>query len=146
LSILSDGDIINYIEEGLLKIEPFALDSVSPSGYDLRSAISVDIRPKSAVLIHTVETVELSPCICGQIFIRSSFAREGVFGSFAFVDPGFKGQLTLSISNFGDGTIRINAGEKVAQIVFMKLLNPSVHPYDGRYQNSSGVVKSKRSF
>jgi deoxycytidine triphosphate deaminase len=54
--------------------------------------------------------------------------------------------LTLSISNFGDGTIRINADEKVAQIVFMKLLNPSVHPYEGRYQNSSGVVKSKRVF
>ncbi|MBC7112795.1 MAG: dCTP deaminase [Candidatus Methanomethyliales bacterium] len=138
--------MIDYVEKGLLKIEPFALDSISPSGYDLRSAISVDIKPKSAILIHTVETVELSPYICGQIFIRSSFAREGVFGSFAFVDPGFKGQLTLSISNFGDGTIRINAGEKVAQIVFMRLINPSVRPYEGKYQNSSGVVKSRRSF
>ncbi|MEM2880609.1 MAG: dCTP deaminase [Candidatus Methanomethylicaceae archaeon] len=144
--MLSDADILKYINEGLLRIEPFVLDCMSPSGYDLRSGISTDVEPKTTVLIHTLETVELSSSICGHIFIRSSFAREGIFGSFAFVDPGFKGQLTLSLSNLGDATVKIFAGEKVAQIVFMKLLTPSVRPYGGRYQNSSGVVKSKRNF
>ncbi len=143
--MLSDTDILKYLKEGLLRIEPLALDSISPSGYDLRSATSARVEPKSTILLHTMETVELAPCICGQIFIRSSFAREGLFGSFALVDPGFNGQLTLTISNLGNAPIEINGGEKVAQIVFLNLLTPSAHPYGGRYQNSRGVVKSKRS-
>ncbi|MGQ9759729.1 MAG: dCTP deaminase domain-containing protein [Candidatus Methanomethylicaceae archaeon] len=132
MTVLSDRDIMKYLKEGLLKIEPLSIDSISPSGHDLRSAVSTRIEPGSMCLLHSMETVELSPCICGQIFIRSSFAREGLFGSFALVDPGFRGQLTLSISNLGKMPIQIGEGEKIAQLVFMNLLTPSVSPYRGR--------------
>ncbi|MGC8936025.1 MAG: dCTP deaminase [Candidatus Methanomethylicaceae archaeon] len=146
MTVLSDADILKFIEEGLLKIEPLDPNSISPAGYDLRSAISKILEPRSTVLINTLEAVELSTYVCGQIFIRSSFAREGLFGSFAFVDPGFRGQLTLSLSNLGDASIDIRAGERIAQIIFLSLLTPTHRPYGGRYQNSSGVVGSRRSF
>lgn len=127
-----------------MKITPFSNDSLSPSGYDLRAGQDMKIPSGHQTLIHTLERVELPPSIAGELFIRSSFAREGLMGSFAFVDPGFKGQLTISVANLGRKEIGISKGERLVQIVFNELDIPSSKPYAGKYQDSSGVVGSKR--
>ncbi|MCQ8892259.1 MAG: dCTP deaminase [Candidatus Methanosuratincola sp.] len=144
MAILSDSSILRYVEAGILKIDPFSSDSLSPSGYDLRSGLDMEIPRGHQTLIHTLERVELPPSIAGELFIRSSFAREGLLGSFAFVDPGFKGQLTISVANLGLREIMISKGERIVQIVFNELDMPSSRPYSGRYQGSRGVVGSKR--
>lgn len=144
LAILSDTTILRYIDEGILKISPFSSDSLSPSGYDLRAGLDVEIPSGHQTLVHTLERVELPPSIAGELFIRSSFAREGLLGSFAFVDPGFKGQLTISVANLGRKDVRISKGERLVQIVFNELDMPSSRPYSGKYQDSKGVVGSKR--
>ena len=76
--------------------------------------------------------------------IRSSLAREGIIGSFAVVDPGFRGQLTLNLHNAGEKGITIKEGEPIVQIVFHKLGSPARKGYNGLYQNSRGIVPSKR--
>jgi len=144
LAILSDASILRHIEAGILKIDPFSSDSLSPSGYDLRSGLDMEIPSGHQTLVHTLERVELPPSIAGELFIRSSFAREGLLGSFAFVDPGFKGQLTISVANLGRRGIMISKGERIVQIVFNELDAPTSRPYSGRYQDSRGVVGSKR--
>jgi dCTP deaminase len=142
----SDSDIMAAMASGEISISPFAESSLSASGYDLRSAAVATIQPGGSALIHTLERVELPPSVCAQMFIRSSFAREGLVGSFALVDPGFRGQLTLRIANLGAAPVRIGEGERVAQLVFHRLVSPSRRPYAGRYQDSSGTVGSRRDF
>ncbi len=146
MPVYSDCDIVAAIASGAISISPFAEQSLSSSGYDLRSAVEVMMPPGGSALIHSVERVGLSPSLCAQIFIRSSFAREGIVGSFALVDPGFNGQLTLRVANLGASTVRIGEGERVAQLVFYRLQTPSSRPYAGRYQDSSGTVGSRRNF
>ncbi|MDH4221474.1 MAG: dCTP deaminase, partial [Candidatus Bathyarchaeota archaeon] len=65
-------------------------------------------------------------------------------GSFAVVDPGFRGQLTLNLHNAGEKEITIKEGEPIVQIVFHKLGSPAKKGYRGLYQNSRGIVPSKR--
>ncbi|MEJ5292031.1 MAG: dCTP deaminase [Candidatus Methanosuratincola sp.] len=144
MTILSDTTILRYIYEGMLKIDPFSSECLSPSGYDLRAGLDVEIPSGSQTLVYTLERVELPSSIAGELFIRSSFAREGLMGSFAFVDPGFKGQLTISVANLGRREILISKGERFVQIVFNELNMPSSRPYSGKYQDSRGVVESKR--
>lgn len=144
MATLSDTGILSCIKAGELRIEPFAEPSLSSAGYDLRCGAAVAVPPGGHALIHTVERLELCPSLCGQMFIRSSFAREGAVGSFALVDPGFRGQLTLCIVNMGTKPLAINEGERVAQIVFHRLETPSSEPYSGRYQGSVGTVESRR--
>ena len=146
MTVLSNSDILAHLQSGGLKIEPFASESLSSAGYDLRSGVAVKIMPGGTSLVHTMETVELGPSICGQLFIRSSVAREGLLGSFALVDPGFRGQLTLLLANLGPSAVGIARGERLAQIVFVKLHKVSTKPYSGRYQNSVGTMGSKRGF
>ena len=142
--MLSDEEILEHLKRGEIKITPFEISCLNPAGYDLRSSSEVVIKPKQYELTATLENVELGLKVTGSLHIRSSLAREGIIGSFAAVDPGFRGQLTLNLHNVGEKEITIEEGEPIIQIVFHKLGSTARKGYSGLYQNSRGIVPSKR--
>jgi len=142
--VLSDEEILTHLKKGEIKISPFEVSCLNPAGYDLRSSSEVVIKPKQCELMATLESVELGLEVTASLHIRSSLAREGVIGSFAIVDPGFRGQLTLNLHNDGEKEITIRRGAPIVQIVFHRLGTPARKGYGGIYQNSRGVVPSKR--
>lgn len=142
--MLSDKEILAQLKRGEIKIAPFEATCLNPAGYDLSSFSEVAVQPKQYELVATLERVELSLEIVGTLHIRSSLAREGMTGSFAIVDPGFRGQLTLNLHNAGEKEITIRKGEPIVQIVFHKLGSTARKGYSGVYQNSRGIVRSKR--
>ena len=143
--MLSDEEILEHLKRGEIKITPFEVSCLNSAGYDLRSSSEVVIQPKQYELTATLETVELELKVVASLHIRSSLAREGVVGSFAVVDPGFRGQLTLNLHNVGEREITIREGERIVQIVFHKLGRAARKGYSGLYQNSRGIVPSKRN-
>ena len=116
--MLSDEEILEHLKNEEIKITPFETSCLNPAGYDLRSSSEVVIKPKQYELTATLETVELGLKVTAFLHIRSSLAREGIIGSFAVVDPGFRGQLTLNLHNVGEREITIRKGEPMVQIVF----------------------------
>ncbi len=144
MTVLSDEEILEHLKNEEIKITPFETSCLNPAGYDLRSSSEVAMKPKQYKLTATLETVELGSKTTGSLHIRSSLAREGIVGSFAVVDPGFRGQLTLNLHNAGEKEITIKEGEPIVQIVFHKLGSPAKKGYRGLYQNSIGIVPSKR--
>ncbi|MEJ2270988.1 MAG: dCTP deaminase [Candidatus Bathyarchaeota archaeon] len=146
MTVLSDNEIKDLLETGEIKLEPSDISAcLNPAGYDLRCSKRVVLKPKEFKLVATFETVELGVNIVAFLHIRSSLAREGVIGSFAVVDPGFRGQLTLNLQNVSSKNIILNAGERIVQIVFHKLGTSAQNGYSGSYQNSKGVVSSRRN-
>ena len=140
-------------------IEPFNEESLQPAGYDLRvgneaylngKIIYVKdegrlvIPPKTYALILTLERVKLPDDVMGDMKLRSSLAREGLLGSFAWVDPGWDGNLTLGIYNAADEPVELEYGERFVQIAFIRLEYPSKSPYRGNYQGSRRIALSKR--
>jgi len=140
-------------------IEPFNEKSLQPAGYDLRvgneaylhgKIIDVNdegrlvIPPKTYALILTLERVKLPDDVMGDMKLRSSLAREGLLGSFAWVDPGWDGNLTLGIYNASDEPVELEYGERFVQIAFIRLESPSRNPYRGNYQGSRRIALSKR--
>lgn len=141
---LSDSEIRDALSEKHLVIEPFEETSLNPAGYDLRLATSAVLEPWEHRLVATMERVELGHDLVGILHIRSSLAREGVLGSLALVDPGFRGQLTISLFNSGKNPIQLKAGERFVQMTLHRLGREATTKYQGRYQDSSGVVGSRR--
>jgi len=145
--VLSDVEILNYLKNGEIKLEPSDISAcLNPAGYDLRCSKTVVLKPKRNELVATLETVELGKGVVAFLHIRSSLAREGIIGSFAVVDPGFRGQLTLNLQNVNEKEIKLREGERIVQIVFHKLGSLAHKGYAGSYQNSKGVVTSKRNY
>jgi len=141
--VLSDKEITFAIKSGELRILPSEF-RLNPAGVDLRIDRDIHLEPKQQLLVASIERVELSNGIVGFLHLRSSLAREGLFASLALVDPGFRGQLTVSLYNSGDSAVNLGKGERFIQLSLLRLGKPAINKYAGRYQNSSGVVASRR--
>ena len=141
---LSDAEIRVALGEKSLVIDPFDELSLNPAGYDLRLSSDKVLGPSEHCLVATMEKVELGGDLVGILHIRSSLAREGILASLALVDPGFRGQLTISLSNSGRKTVQLKRGERFVQLTVLRLGKPAAKMYKGRYQDSHGVVDSRR--
>jgi dCTP deaminase len=74
---------------------------------------------------------------------RSSVGRMGLFIQNAgWVDPGFKGEITLELYNANSLPIRLEAGRRICQLVLCSMDKPALKPYSGKYQ---GQMKSTGS-
>jgi len=159
MSILSDRDIQEHMENEDLGIEPFLKKNLTPNGYDLsideifikktnenvKEGLAV-IPPQTWFAISTKEFVKMGAMITSQLWIRSSYARKGIMASFGKVDAGFHGTLTISCFNANDESIEVPIGDRFCQIVFEKLESPPSELYDkksGNYQNQRGIKLKK---
>lgn len=75
---------------------------------------------------------------------KSSYARCGIIVNTTPGEAGWKGYLTLEISNSSGADVRIYANEGICQALFFRG-NPCNRPYgDGKYQNqTAGVTLAK---
>ena len=113
-----------------------AIDLADPPR-NLTELVEVDddesfvIHPGEFVLGRTQEHVELPDDIVARIEGKSSLGRLGliVHATAGFVDPGFKGTLTLEITNLTRVPIILWPGKPIAQLSFMALDQPAERPY-----------------
>lgn len=143
LTVLSDVEIEKRVREKSLVLTPYERDSLNGAGYDLRLAMDVTIPAGRQELVATLERVELPSDLVATLHIRSSLARAGVMASLALVDPGFRGQLTISLYNAGMEPCRMRKGDKFVQMVLHSLGMKARRPYRGRYQDSQGIVQRR---
>lgn len=144
--ILSAPEIIRRLEQGCgrgnLVLTPYSSECQQPASYDLRAA-GDNLLPKGkCTLVPTLEWVELPGDLAGTLRCRSSFGRRGVLLGAGFVDPGFRGQLTLCLTNLGSDDINVRENDRVVQMILHEVREGS-QSYSGRYQDSMGAVEAK---
>jgi len=144
--ILSAPEILRRLGPNTMKpalvINPYHPDCQQPASYDLRAAEDI-LLPRGAVtLVPTAEWVELPVDLAGTLRCRSSFGRRGVLLGAGFVDPGFRGSLTLCLTNMGKDDIAVKKNERIVQMVLHEVLNGN-ECYSGRYQDSDGAVGAR---
>ena len=143
MTILSDREVGKRLQTGSILLKPFDSSCLGPSGYDLRLGVSVTIQPREHRLVATLERVELGDDVAGTLHIRSSLARAGIIASLAMVDPGFRGQLTISLFNAGAEPFSMRRNDRFVQLVLHRLSSKTRRPYSGRYQDSQGIVDTR---
>ncbi len=105
------------------------------------------LHPDEFVLGITMEHVELPNDLMAHIDGRSSLGRLGigVHSTAGHVHPGYKGRLTLEISNIGKLPILIIPGMRFCSLIFEKLSSPVEHTYHGKYYDTKSPSPSKIS-
>lgn len=151
MTILSDKTIEDAIESGKLYVDPTPDDEqIQPASLDVRLGnklycVETDemlvqdkfsLQPFQRYLGRTSEYIELPNDIAAQLAGRSTVGRMGIIvhKTAGWIDPQFRGTITLELMNMGTEPVRINAGDRIAQLVFMWLDKPSTG-YDGQYQS-----------
>jgi dCTP deaminase len=183
--ILSDGDILDRLEEGDLVVDP--LDDpeiqIQPASVDLRlgrtflefqrtnipcihpnseqevedyveqTVVEEDdefvLHPGDFVLGTTKERVEIPPDLIAHVEGRSSLGRLAivVHATAGLCDPGYKGQITLELSNLGAAPVALDPDMRISQLTFTELTNPAERPYGdergSKYQDQEGPQASR---
>ena len=108
------------------------------------------LHPGEFVLGSTLEHIELPDDLVARLEGKSSLGRLGllIHSTAGFVDPGWKGSLTLELSNVARLPIALYYGMKIGQISFLQLTSPAERLYGSpelgsRYQGQTGPTASR---
>lgn len=147
-------------------VEPFNPEMINPASIDVTLAdiikvendhgdfTKVDISkepfwmpPGAFVLASTAEWVRVPSNLEAVFQLKSSRGREGYEHALAgYIDPGFKGNVTLELSNLRRfKELPLRAGMRIGQLRFAKLDQIPMRSYavTGRYHGDHGVQESK---
>ncbi len=107
------------------------------------------LHPGEFVLGQTLEWVELPDDLVARLEGKSSLGRLGllIHSTAGYVDPGWRGNLTLELSNVSNLPIALYPGMRVGQISFLVLSSPVERPYGSpglgsKYQGQSEPTES----
>ncbi len=89
------------------------------------------LHPGEFVLGQTLEWTELPDDLVARLEGKSSLGRLGllIHSTAGYVDPGWKGKLTLELSNVAKLPIALYFGMKIGQISFLTMSSPVDRPY-----------------
>ncbi|HEX4898844.1 MAG TPA: dCTP deaminase [Candidatus Limnocylindrales bacterium] len=107
------------------------------------------LHPGEFVLGQTLEWVELPNDLVARLEGRSSLGRLGllIHSTAGYVDPGWRGNLTLELSNVANLPIALYYAMKIGQISFFKMSSEVDRPYGSKdlgskYQGQSEPTAS----
>jgi dCTP deaminase len=89
------------------------------------------LHPGEFVLGTTLERVEIPNDLVGRLEGKSSLGRLGllIHSTAGFVDAGFRGNLTLELSNVANLPITLYTGMKIGQISLFQMTSAAERPY-----------------
>lgn len=164
MTMLSDTSIWTELGGGLLSITPEPAEAaIQPASVDLRLdqhfqllfaegyssmlASVLTLMPGQCALGSTLETVEIPDYLAARVEGKSTWGRRflQVHSTAGFIDPGFKGQITLELRNNSPVPLLLEAGDYICQISFELLDHPVARPYGhpglgSHYQGQLGAT------
>jgi dCTP deaminase len=107
------------------------------------------LHPGDFVLGTTRERVEIPPDLIAHVQGRSSLGRLAIVihATAGIIDPGYRGQITLELSNLGTAPVALTPGMRISQVLFTELSSRADRPYGSgrgsKYQDQSGPQASR---
>ncbi len=123
------------------------------AGMDLRAVIDGPqaLAPGETILIPTGLAIHINdPGLCATILPRSGLGHKHgiVLGNLVgLIDSDYQGQLMVSVWNRGNDSFTIQAGERIAQLVFMPVVQAQfqiVEDFDSSERGEGGFGHSGR--
>ena len=144
-----DFQTFNYTQQALI-------DPADPSSFEqltnlihLQESERFIVHPGEFVLATTLEHVEIPDDLVARLEGRSSIGRLGIVihSTAGYIDPGFKGRITLEISNLGRIAVALYPGMRICQIAFEEMSSPVSESYGAKrtakYQGQQTTTLSR---
>jgi len=105
----------------------------SDAAYDLRAARDLTLAPGAYVAVPTGVRIELPPNYVADVRPRSGLALKfgvTVLNAPGTIDSGFRGEIQAILINHGAAPFEIHRGDRIAQLLFLKLPDCELAPAD----------------
>lgn len=131
------GDMVGHT-----RFDPHDLESME---WIAETHESLMLLPGQMILGASLEYFNMPRDVVGVCLGKSTYARMGLFVNVTPLEPGWKGILTIELSNIGHIPIKVYANEGIAQILFFQVNTPEVTYADknGKYQGQTGITTAK---
>lgn len=120
---------------------------IDPLDFDIKNVVDHQghycvIPPNSYILGHTVETFDIPRDVMVLCVGKSTYARCGIIVNVTPIEPGFKGQVVIEVSNATTLPVKVYANMGISQFLFFKGSECDVSYADrqGKYQNQTGIT------
>lgn len=100
-------------------------------GYDVFALEGVVLPPRGTVRVRTGIAVEARHPDSGKplgllVRDRSSMAARGIATTGGVIDAGYRGEVLILMTNLGEASVELRAGEKIAQMIPVPVLTGAV--------------------
>jgi dUTP pyrophosphatase len=100
-------------------------------GYDLFALEGAVLAPRATVRVRTGVAVEArhpetNVPLGLLVRDRSSMAARGIATTAGVIDAGYRGEILILMTNLGEATLELKAGEKIAQMIPVPVLTGTV--------------------
>jgi dCTP deaminase len=153
--VLTDDEIQTLGAAGLLIVNGFDPQQVQQTCYELRVGKAayflskqetrrkvqitddtgdegtVLLKPRDVVTVITLEQVELPDFLIGRVFTKGTLFSVGINPVVTYVDPGFAGNLGITLVNNSNRVFKLRHGESICKVEFERLRKPVKQPYRG---------------
>jgi len=100
--------------------------SAAAAGADLRASEAVTLPPGGRSAVPTGIHLELPPGHVGLVWPRSGLAvRHGIDTLAGVIDSDYRGEVRVVLVNHGRQEFRIEAGDRIAQLLVQKVERPA---------------------
>lgn len=147
ISLGREFRIFKNIHKAYLDVKNHAEDFMEL--IEIKKADPLIVHPGEFVLGSTIEWIEIPKDIISRLDGKSSLGRLGIIvhATAGYIDPGFKGHITLEMTNVANIPIALYPEMRIGQISFMRLETPAERPYGrarkSKYQRQKGPTASK---
>ena len=145
-------------------VTPFEESQVNSASYDVRvgdhwicptrdpeefRAPQVKLFPGEVVLASTIEHVRIPRNVACDLKLKSTLGRVWINHSLAgWCDPGFEGNITLELQNLGPQPYVLEAGRRIAQLIFIAMESEPEIAYgepgsSSHYQGQTGTTPAR---
>ncbi len=112
--------------------------TLKAAGFDIASNEDSVLEPNQVKLIGTGLHFVLMPGYEAQIRLRSSWGLKGLMipNAPGTIDEDYRGEIKVMLCNLNPYPIKINKGERIAQVVCAQSLRPKIYIMDSDEWNS----------
>lgn len=91
------------------------------------------IKPREYYLVQTYEEINTPSDLMPIVHTRTSLFRSGLLLLNSKTDPGYKGQLTMGLTNLSPFPVKLQLGARICNIIFHKIEGETTK-YRGQHQ------------
>jgi len=130
-----------------VSIPEYALDS--DVGFDLRANETVSLAPFEQKTVRTGIAVEIPKGCVGLIRDRAGITTKmNVHTAAGTFDPAYRGEVSVVLINFGEETVQIEKGMRIAQMIIIPVVKVKIKEVKAlsvtdRYDRSFGSTGMK---
>ena len=108
------------------------------AGLDLRAMESKTILAFGTAVFRTCVHVQLPPGTAGLLVSKSGLNIKHDITSTGLIDEGYTGEIMVKLHNHGSTSYRVEAGDKISQLIVVPVLYESVEICDSLTETERG--------